>query len=296
MDRESKSDLLFSVVNYIILSVFLVLVLYPIVYVLAASFSSPRAIIAGRVWLWPVDFSLLGYERTLAYQKVWMGFGNSFFYAIFGTILNIAMTVLAAYPLSRKDLKGRDAIMFLFAFTMWFSGGLIPSYLLVRKLGMINTRWALLIPNAMAIWNVIITRTFFQTQIPQELRESADMDGCDDFRFVGRIVLPLSGAIIAVNALFYAVGHWNAFFGAFLYLSDKSLFPLQIVLREVLLMGQTDDMEAMVMDAEQAEDARFLSELLRYSLIVVSSLPVVLMYPFVQKYFVKGIMIGAIKG
>jgi multiple sugar transport system permease protein/putative aldouronate transport system permease protein len=148
----------------------------------------------------------------------------------------------------------------------------------------------------MAIWNVIITRTFFQTQIPQELRESAEMDGCDDFGFVGRVVLPLSGAIIAVNALFYAVGHWNAFFGAFLYLSDKTLFPLQIVLREVLLMGQTDDMEAMVMDAEQAEDARFLSELLRYSLIVVSSLPVVLMYPFVQKYFVKGIMIGAIKG
>ena len=201
---------------------------------------------------------------------------------------------MAAYPLSRRDLVGRNLFMFLITFTMIFSGGLIPTYLLVRELGMINTRWVMMIPNAIAAWNVIITRTYYQTTISDELLEAAQLDGCSDARFIWQIVVPLSGAITAVNTLFYAVGHWNAFFNAFIYLNDDRLFPLQIVLREILIANDIDlELTGDVIDDEARQGLR---ELLKFSLIVVASVPVLMMYPFVQKYFVRGVMIGSIKG
>lgn len=205
----------------------------------------------------------------------------------------MVMTIAAAYPLSRKDFYGGRTIMLIFAFTMIFSGGLIPNYLLVKELGLLNTRWALLIPNAMSIFNVVVMMSFFRSNIPAELLESAKMDGCSNFRFLLSIVLPLSGAVIAVITLFYAVGHWNSFFDALLYLSDKNKFPLQIYLREILLLNTTSD---ITLNVDEESKNFYLSELLKYSLIILSSLPMIVLYPFVQKYFVKGVMVGSLKG
>ncbi|TVY11059.1 carbohydrate ABC transporter permease [Paenibacillus cremeus] len=205
------------------------------------------------------------------------------------------MTVLAAYPLSRKDLFGRNAYMFLFVFTLMFAGGLIPSYLLVKDLGLLNTRWAILLPGALMVWNMmIITRTYFQTTIPDELLEAAQLDGCNDFQFFGRVVLPLSGPILAVITLFYAVGHWNQFFNALLYLKSQQLYPLQLVLRDILI--QNSVVASMLMDVEDAAKREGLRELLKYSLIVVATVPVLIVYPFVQRHFVKGMLIGSLKG
>jgi multiple sugar transport system permease protein/putative aldouronate transport system permease protein len=221
------------------------------------------------------------------------GFLNSLFYATVGTAINVTFTLLAAYPLSRRDLFGRNWFMLLFVFTMLFSGGLIPTYLVVHNLGLLNTRWALILPTAMAVWNMIITRTYYQITIPQELLEAARIDGCDDFRFFARIVLPLSKPIIAVNALFYAVGHWNQFFQALIYLTDASLFPLQLVLREILIQNTVDLTQ---MDTTEIARRQELRDLLKYALIVVASIPPILAYPFVQKHFIRGVMIGSLKG
>jgi putative aldouronate transport system permease protein len=292
--RESRSDRVFNVVNYLILAAFLLVVLYPLVYIVSASFSNPTAVLSGRMWLWPVDMTLDGYRAIFEYQSIVRGYLNSIFYVVAGTTVNVTITLLAAYPLSRRDLWGRNYIMVLFVFTMLFSGGLIPTYLVVQETGLLNTRWALIIPTALAVWNVIITRTYFQVTIPHELLEAARVDGCDDFRFFLRIVLPLAKPIIAVNALFYAVGHWNQFFNALIYLTDESLFPLQLILREILVQNTVDP--AQMNDAQEMLRRQNLRELLKYSLIVVASLPPLLAYPFVQKYFVKGVMIGSLKG
>ena len=297
--KAALSDAIFQAVTITIATILFLAVLYPIIYVVSSSFSSPTAIASGKVILWPVDPTFEGYRRTFEYREVWTGFSNSVFYTVVGTALNLVVTILAAYPLSRKRLIGRDVFTFIFAFTMWFSGGLIPSYLLMRSLHMINTRWALLLPGAMSVYNMIITRTFFQTNIPDELLESAKLDGCSDFRFLISIVLPLSKAVIAVIALYYGVSHWNSYFSAFIYLTDRSKFPLQIFLREVLVMSQTAaimaDSGAAIDDAQLAA-MQMMSELLKYSLIVISSLPLIMIYPFVQKQFIKGVMIGALKG
>jgi putative aldouronate transport system permease protein len=292
--KESRPDRLFSAINYVLLVVFLIVVLYPLIYILSASFSDPLAVVSGRVWLWPVEPTLRGYTTIFADHEVVTGFLNSIFYTVVGTVLNVALTLLAAYPLSRRDLFGRNIIMFLFLFTLLFSGGLIPTYLLVKDLGMLNTRWSMIFPTALAVWNVIITRTYFQITIPDELLEAAQLDGANDFAFFFRIVLPLSGPIIAVNALFYAVGHWNEYFNALLYLTNQSLFPLQLVLREILVQNQID--LTMMADVQQYLARQNLVALLKYSLIVVASVPMLAVYPFVQKYFVKGIMIGSLKG
>ena len=196
----------------------LIIILYPLIFVVSSSFSTSRAVIAGEVWLWPVGWDLAGYQAVFNHKGLVRGFLNSLFYMITGTVINVTFTIMAAYPLSRRDFLFRGFWMFLFPFTMMFSGGLIPYYLLVRNLGMLDTRWAMIIPNAMAVWNVIITRTFFQTNIPDELREAAQIDGCSDLRFVWSVVIPLSYSIIAVNALFYAVGHWNSYFDALIFL------------------------------------------------------------------------------
>ena len=292
--RDTRGDRIFNAVNYVVLAAYLLIVLYPLVYIVSASFSSAAAVTSGQVRLWPVDATLIAYETVFKDPAIVQGFLNSVFYATVGTAVNVVLTLLAAYPLSRKDLRGRGGIMFFFFFTTLFSGGLIPTYLVVRDLGLLNTRWALILPGALSVWNVIITRTYFQTAIPDELLDAATIDGASDFRFVRDVVLPLSGPIIAVNALFYAVGHWNAYFDALIYLSDESLFPLQLVLREILVLNQTN--LRMTGDVTSMLARENLADLLKYALIVVATVPLLLVYPFVQKHFVKGALIGSLKG
>lgn len=219
---------------------------------------------------------------------------NSIFYAVVGTFVNVTLTILAAYPLSRRDLFGRNAILFLFIFSMMFSGGLIPFFLVVNKLGMYDTRWAMILPQALSVWNVIIAITFFRSAFPPELLEAAQLDGCNDFQYLYKIVVPLSGPIIAVLALFYAVGHWNQYFTALIFLANKELFPLQLVLRDILI-ANTIDLN-LLEDAKTMAAKSGMRDLLKFALIVVSSVPVLLIYPFVQKHFVKGLMIGSVKG
>ncbi|MBN3522366.1 carbohydrate ABC transporter permease [Paenibacillus apiarius] len=291
---SAKGDRLFHIVNNAVLGLFLIIVLYPLLYVLSASFSSSSAVISGKVWLWPVDFSLEGYQAVFRHRMVWTGFQNTIIYTALGTIVSLFVTILAAYPLSRSDFKGRRAFTLLFVFTMMFNGGLIPSYLLVRELGMLDTIWAMVVPTALSVWNVMIMMTYFRTSIPKELLESAQMDGCNDFKFLLRIVLPLSGPIIAVITLFYGVDQWNQYFNALIFLKKEKLFPLQLVLRDILIQNQVS--QETLGDVQTAAARQGLRELLKYSLIVVSSAPLLAAYPFVQKYFVKGIMIGSIKG
>ncbi|MCP4406048.1 MAG: carbohydrate ABC transporter permease [bacterium] len=292
--RDTGADRMFNIINYSGLTLALIVVLFPLIYIVSASFSSSDAVISGRVWLLPVEFTLDGYNAIFKHRLIWSGFGNSLVYASVGTLVNVVMTLLAAYPLSRTNLVGRSVIIFLFVFTMMFAGGIIPSYLLIKNLGLLNTRWALIIPDAIAIWNLLITITYFRTTIPQELLEAAQLDGCSDFQFVANVVLPLSKSIIAVIALFYAMQHWNQYFPALLYLKDQHLYPLQLVLRDILVQQQVSaDMLADV-ETMLAKDA--LRELLQFSLIVVATFPVMLVYPFVQKHFVKGMMIGSLKG
>lgn len=292
--KLTGSDKVFTVVNYTFLSICLIIVLYPLVYILSSSFSSAEAVISGRVWLFPVQPSLMGYKAVFRNSQIWSGYGNSAFYAFFGTLISVTLTIMAAYPLSKRDFYGRNVIIGIFTFTMLFSGGLIPYYMTVQKLNLVDTRWAMLLPNAMSVWNVIIARTFFQTTIPDELYEAAELDGCSDFAFIFRVVIPLSGPIIAVMVLFYAVGQWNSYFDAMIFLKNKNLFPLQIILRNILIQNQID--ANMMVDVKTLLRNQGLKDLLKYALIVVASAPVLALYPFVQKYFIKGIMVGAIKG
>lgn len=293
---KNRADRLFDAANNALLLVVLVAVLYPLIYVVSSSFSSGEAVMAGKVWLWPVDFSLDGYKTVLEYRHVWTGYGNTILYAGIGTLVNVTMTILAAYPLSRQDFKDRNFFMFFFTFTMIFHGGLIPTYLIIRGLGLLNTRAAMILPTAVAAWNVIITRTYYQSQISKDLLDAAGIDGASDVRFVWSVVLPISGAITAVNVLFYAVYHWNEYFSAFIYLHNRHLYPLQIVLREILILNSIDVNMMSGAEVEEIAAREALRELLKYSLIIVASVPVLCMYPFVQRHFVRGVMIGAIKG
>lgn len=292
--KESKGDRWFALMNALLLLTVTVIVLYPLLFIVSSSFSSSSAVIAGKVWLWPVDPTLEGYKAVFQYKKIWTGFANSLFYTTVGTIVNVALTVMAAYALSRKDLRGRQFIMLLFVFTMLFSAGLIPSYLVVKELGLLDTRLSMIIPSAVAAWNVIIARTFFQVTIPDELLEASQIDGCNDFGFFFRIVLPLSAPILAVLALFYATGHWNQYFQALIYLRSPERFPLQIILRDILIQNEVD--ASMMMDVSSMAKRDGLRQLLKYSLIVIASVPALIMYPFVQKHFVKGVMVGSLKG
>ena len=291
--RDTGLDLVFVIFLYLFLSFILVTLLYPLIFVLSASISDPSALMAGKVLLFPVGFTLQAYQAVLDYDQIWVGFANSLFYTVAGTVVNLAVTILAGYALSRKDLVGRNFFMFLFAFTMLFSGGIVPTYLVVNQLGLINTRWALIIPQALSVWNLLITVTYFRTSIPPELLEAAQLDGCSDFQYLARVVLPLSTPIIAVLTLFYAVSHWNEYFSALLYLNKQELYPLQIMLRNILVQNQID---FTMIDISAFAARQAMRELLKYALIVVASVPVLLIYPFAQRYFIKGIMIGAIKG
>jgi ABC-type glycerol-3-phosphate transport system permease component len=292
--KMSKNDKIFDIINISVLSFILILVLYPLIYILSSSFSSPQAVISGKVWLLPVEPSLAGYQAVLKYRSVWVGYSNSLFYAFFGTLINIVLTILAAYPLSRKDFFGRNFFMMIFTFTMLFNGGLIPLYMTVKGLGIINTRWAMILPQALQVWYVILARTYFQTSIPSELSEAAELDGCSDLKFLSKVVLPLSAPIIAVLVLFYAVFHWNAYFEAFIYLKSMKLYPLQIFLRNILIQSEVNP--KMMANISADVQMQGMRDLIKFALIVVASVPVLAIYPFVQKYFVKGIMVGSLKG
>ena len=292
--KTGRDDKLFYAFSYIIIAILTVLVLYPMIYVISASMSSASAIMSGKVWLFPVDISFDGYKAVLNSSNVWIGYRNTIFYTAAGTFINICMTLSCAYPLSRATLYGRGPIMFLFSFTMLFGGGMVPNYLLMKSIGFINTPWALLLPGAISVYNMIVARTFIQNSIPGELLESAHLDGCSDFLYFFKIVLPLSKSIIAVLTLWYAVSHWNSYFNAFLYLTDKNLYPLQIFLRDILISSQISS--ELAEDPEIAEKLRTAQMTLKYAMIVISTAPLFAFYPFAQKHFVKGVMIGSIKG
>lgn len=286
-------DHLYMVLVHILCALSVFCIVIPLLYVVVASFSSPKALLSGKVFLWPVDFTLRGYKMLLQHKLLVSGFWNSIVYTVVGTVVNLVMTVLAAYPLSRKDLAIRNPIMLLFTVTMLFNGGMIPTYILVKNLHLLDSMWAIILPTAISVWNLIITRTYFQTNIPQEVLESASVDGCDDFTFLVKIAVPLAKSILAVNVLWYAVGHWNSYFNEMMYLNTNTKFPLQLVLREILV---NMDMAGMSMDVTKQLEMQETKYLLQYSSIIVGSVPVMLLYPFIQKHFVKGIMVGAIKG
>ncbi|HIQ58473.1 MAG TPA: carbohydrate ABC transporter permease [Candidatus Merdivicinus intestinavium] len=292
--RQSRSDAIFSIVNYSLLTLIMIIVLYPLVYVLSASFSTPYAVTSGQVWLYPVDFSLVGYETVFRNDSIVSGYINSIIITVAGTLVSLVVTVMAAYPLSVRDFKGRNLFMGLFTFTMMFSGGLIPMFLWIQKLHLYDTYWALILPGAVGVYNMIIARTFFQTSIPYDLYESASLDGCSDVRYLLSIVIPLAKPILAVLVMYYGVGYWNQYFNAMIYLANADKMPLQVVLRNIILQNQIDP--STMVDVDQMLQKQGLSELLKYSLIVVSSVPMLILYPFIQKHFVKGVMIGALKG
>ena len=290
---RSRADKAFDIMDYVLLTIAFLLVAYPLYFVIIASVSDPIAVYEGRVVLYPIKPTLEGYARIFSYESLFVGYKNTILYTLVGTAINVVLTVTAGYALSRKELVGRNVMMMGVMFTMIFSGGMIPTYLLVRQLGLYNTMWALILPGAVSTWNLIVCRTFFQQTIPDELREAADLDGCGDVAFFLRVVLPLSSSIIAVMVLFYAVSHWNSYYNALIYLSSTSKDPLQLVLRNILIVNTMDDMVNDV--ATQAAQQR-MGDLIKYGMIIVSSLPLLILYPFLQKYFVKGVMIGAIKG
>ena len=292
--RRGMDDRIFYAVAYAFVTLLMLSVAYPLIYILSASFSSANAVSTGKVVLWPVEPSIMGYERVFENAKVWMGYRNTIAYTVLGTFVNVAMTLICAYPLARRNLPHKGFFTFLFTFSMLFSGGLIPSYLLIRDLGLINNFWVMVIPGAIGVSQMIVTRTFIRSTIPDDLLEAAQIDGCNDYQFFYLFVLPLSKAVIAVIAMQYAIGHWNSYFNAFIYLSDKRLYPLQIYLREILILSQIDIND--IADPETAIAMQGMADLIKFSLIVVATAPILCVYPFVQKYFVKGVMIGSLKG
>lgn len=291
--KLTVDDKLYYTIAYIIIGLLTASVSYPIIYILSCSISNPSAVAAGKVVLFPVGFYLGGYKQVLSYTRVYIGFRNSIIYTVVGTFLNVIMTLICAYPLARKRLPHRNFFMFFFSFTMLFSGGMIPTYLVMRKLHLLNTPWIMMLPT-FGVYNMIIARTYIQNSIPDELLESVQIDGCDDIRYFWEFVLPLSKPVIAVIALQYAVGHWNSYFSAFIYLTNNKLFPLQVFLREILVLNQISPDEFV--DDETFLQLQGMVDLLKYALIVVATVPILFVYPYIQKYFVKGIMIGSLKG
>ncbi|MFE5322770.1 carbohydrate ABC transporter permease [Paenibacillus sp. NPDC056579] len=290
---RTKGDVAFDITNYTLLSILLLLVIYPLYFVVTASITDPDLVYSGKLLFFPEQITLDGYKRLLSEASIWLGFRNSLLYTVVGTAINVVLTVSAGYALSRTDLVGRNVFMFLLVFTMFFGGGLIPTYLLVKDLGLLNSIWAMVIPNAVSVFNVIITRTFFQSNIPGEVLESAMLDGCTNMKFFFKIAIPLAMPIVAVMVLFYAVGHWNSYFQALIYLKSNDMQPLQVILRNILIMNEGSDLQDMV-DGSQQQQKRM--ELMKYGIIIVSSLPVLVLYPFLQRYFVKGALVGSLKG
>lgn len=295
--RYCYQDAVFYAIVNTILVLFALIVLYPLIFIVAASFSDSRAVVGGRVYLWPVDFSLDGWKMIISHRYIMLGYRNTFLYTFIGTAVNLVLTVMAAYPMSRKELPFRGVIMFVFVFTMFFGGGLVPSYILMSQLHLLNTFWIMVLPT-FGVYNMVLMRTNFQA-VPEELYQSAEIDGCSYWKYLILILLPLSKAILAVITLFYAVGHWNAWFGAMIYLKDRNLYPLQLVLREILTIvsiSLSDIKSRGAMNASELVQRQGMAELVKYTSIVAATAPMMVLYPFIQKYFVQGIMIGSLKG
>lgn len=292
---RGRDDAVIDAVTTILLVVVLLMTLYPLLYVISNSFSNPQQVLMGNIRLWPIDPTLKSYQKVLGENKLMNGFGNTVLYTLVGTSINLLMTTLAAYPLSRRDLRGRKAINMVILFTMLFSGGMIPTYLVVHQLGFINTVWALILPNAISVTNFIIMRTTFENNIPSELQEAAKIDGSSNIGILLRIVLPLSIPIVTVMLIYYSVGHWNEYFTALLYITRPARQPLQVVLREILIQNEMNEMMSNVNSIE-SQELQMVAAGMKYSTIVISSLPMIVLYLVFQRFFIKGVMLGAVKG
>ncbi|MDD6878362.1 MAG: carbohydrate ABC transporter permease [Clostridiaceae bacterium] len=292
--RTPLEDRVLYAVNTVLLSLFCVIIALPLWYIIVSSFSSGQAILQQRVFLWPVEPTLNGYKAVFSHKYILTSYRNTIFYTVVGTAINIALTLACAYPLSRKDFPFRRFFMVLMTVTMFFGGGLVPSYIVNVNLGLIDNIWVMLIPGAMSVYYMILVRTFMISSVPYELFEAASIDGCSDGYYFFKVLLPLLKPIIAVVTMYYAVGHWNEYFTAMIYLSDQSLFPLQLILRDILVSSKVSLSE--IKDAQLLASMIGLEALLKYSLIIVATVPILLTYPFAQKYFVKGVMVGSLKG
>ena len=291
--RRQGRDVVFDAILYCICTVLLLIILYPLWFIVIASFSDPSAVAGGHVWVWPVGFTLDGYDELLKQPKVWLGYRNTIAYTVVGTLIGLAVNIPAAYALSRKDLWGRKGLMGLYVFTMFFSGGLIPIFLTVQQAGLYNTFWVLVLPFSVSAYNIIVARTFFETSLPPDLWDAAQIDGCGNLRFFFTMALPLSKAVISVIALWTAVGQWNSYFNALIYIRDENLYPLQLIMRNILITNQNF---AALGTGEAAMIAMRRANLVRYAMIIVATVPIMCVYPFIQKYFDQGVMIGAVKG
>jgi putative aldouronate transport system permease protein len=294
---RSRGDIIYDRIVFVILTIIFLITAYPLYFVIIASFSDPKAVAGGTVILFPVNFSLDGYAKVFENSQVLRGFFNSLVITVAGTLVSLGITLPTAYVLSRRDFEGGKFVMGFYIITMFISGGIIPTYLVVKGLGLLDSIWSLILPGALGVYNMIVARTFFRTTLPEEMLEAARIDGCTDFRFFFVFVLPLSGAIIAILALYYGIGHWNGYFSALLYISSQIKYPLQVVLRSILIQNSAQAQGFVpAQQLAELEYRRQLAELMKYSLIIISSIPVIIVYPFVQKFFVKGVMIGSVKG
>lgn len=291
--KRSRQDIAFNIVVYGLSAIVLLIVLYPLYFVVIASFSDPYAVSNGQVWILPKGFTLDGYKEILKHAEIWRGYGNTIMYTIVGTFIGLVVNIFAAYALSRKDLVGRKFFMLMFVFTMFFNGGLIPTFLTIKQFHLYNTFAVMVLPFSVNVFNIIVARTFFQSSIPDDLWDAAQIDGCGNLRYFFNIVLPLSKAVLAVLGLWTAVGIWNSYFNALIYIKDASLYPLQLILRNILIVNT---MQGSMGTGEAAQVQLRLANMMRYSVIIVSTVPIMCVYPFVQKHFNQGVMIGAVKG
>ena len=296
--KPALDDRIFDIICNTFLVLFVIVVFYPIYFVVVASFTDPVIVNNGNLLLYPVKFTLEGYQKVFENARVWTGYFNTIIYTVGSVLLGTTVTMMAGYALSRKTLLGRGIIMKLLVFTMYFSGGMIPLFLVVRQLGLVNTRAVIIILGSVSVYNIIVIRSFLVSNIPDELWDAARIDGCGNANFFVKVVVPLSKAVIAVIIMYIAVGQWNSYFNAMIYLTDSAKNPLQMFLRETLLIASTlaNANEQQSMDPEYLERLQKMAQVLKYSLIVVSTAPIVCIYPFIQKYFVKGVMIGSVKG
>lgn len=289
--KKSTGEKMFEGIIYVLLLLIILITLYPFIYVFSSSISDPNEVAAQNVWLFPKGFSLESYKMAFENPDLWQSYYNTIWYTVVGTALNVLVTVLGAYPLSRRNFFGRSFFMVFIAITMFFGGGLVPMFILVKNLKLYNTRWAIILPGLVATWNLIIARVYFQSSIPESLPEAAEIDGCTDIGILFRIVLPLSFPILAVLTLYYAVGHWNSYFSALIYLPNKRLQPVQVYLTKVLIEQTEEALGGM----EEISSRSMYAIQMRHTIIIIVTLPILCVYPFLQKYFVKGVMIGAIK-
>lgn len=287
------ADKIFDIINAIIMLLICVIIAYPLYYVLVASFTDPTIVSQGKVLLYPEKWFLGGYEKIFSYRPIWTGYANTIKYTVVGTLVSIIITIPCAFALSRKGLFGRKVVGFLFTFTMFFSGGIIPLYLVIKGLRIYDTIWAMVLPGAVSVYNLIVCRSFFDTNIPDELYDASKIDGCNDFSFFFKIALPLATAIITVMVMFYATSIWNSFMNALMFMGSQDKMPLQVILRNLVLSNQTN---ALTSGGTEVAQRMKMAEQLKYSIIVVSAMPLLVIYPFVQKYFAKGVLMGAVKG